>query len=83
MREVDAVFIAALFGFVLVGVLVGRWWVLIVPLTVVPLLYIGTDQGWWGYGLGDAWQAAMMVFLAFALLITAAAITLRRIVWRR
>lgn len=75
----EAVFIAALMGCALVGVLVGRWWVLYVPLTVVPILYVGTLQGWWGYGLGDGWPVAMMFFLTFALVITAAAIRLRRL----
>jgi len=79
----EAAFIAAVVGCAFVGVLVGRWWVLIVPLVVVPVLYIGSDQGLWGYGLGDAWQVAMMFVLTFALVITAAAISLRRIVWRR
>ncbi len=50
----DAVFIAALVAGPLIGLLVGRGWVLIVPLIVMPLLYLGTAQGWWGYGLGTA-----------------------------
>jgi hypothetical protein len=79
----DAVFVGPLVGCALVGVLVGRWSVLILPIAVVPVLYIGIDQGWWGYGLGDAWQVAMMFYLAFALVITAAAVLLRRLVWRR
>jgi hypothetical protein len=79
----EAIFIAALVGCALVGALVGRWWVLIVPLAVVPVIYIGTLQDWWGSGLGDGWQVAVMFVLAFALAITAAAITLRRIVSRR
>jgi hypothetical protein len=79
----DALFIGALVGCALAGVLVGRWWVLIVPFAVVPLLYYGTLQGWWGYGLGDAWQVGMMFFLTFALVTTAAAIMLRRIARRR
>ena len=79
----EAVFIAVLVGCALVGVLVGRWWVLIVPLTVIPVLYVGTLQGWWGYGLGDGWEVAVIFVLTFALGITAAAVTLRRLVWRR
>jgi uncharacterized membrane protein YhaH (DUF805 family) len=79
----EAAFIAAVVGCALVGVLVGRWWVLILPLVVVPVFYLGTDQGWWGHGLGDAWQVAMMFVLLLALVVTAAAISLRRIVRRR
>ena len=79
----EAVWIAALVGCALVGVLVGRWWVLIVPLSVVPVLYVGTLQGWWGYGLGDGWEVCVIFALTFALAITAAAITLSRLVWRR
>jgi hypothetical protein len=75
----EAVFIAAWVGFPVVGLLVGRWWALIVPLLVVPLQFLGTAQGWWGYGLGDAAGPAMILGLAFALMITAAAIAFREI----
>lgn len=50
--------------------LVGRFWPLALPLLVVPLLYLGLGEGWRGYGLGDAWQAAMMLYLALAVGIT-------------
>ena len=79
----DAIFIAAYVGFALVGAFVGRWWVLIVPLAVVPVLYLGTERGWWGHGLGDAWQVGMVLALMFAVVITAAGITFHRNVWRR
>ena len=46
---------------------VGRWWVLICPLLVVPTFYLGLDQGWWGKGVGDGWQYVMVFALALAL----------------
>ena len=53
--------------------LVWRFWALALPFVVVPVLYLGLAQRWWGYGLGDAAGAAMMIYLLMALGITFAA----------
>ena len=49
-----------------VAFVVGRWWVLICPLVVVPMFYLGADRGWWGNGLGDGWQYVMVFGVALA-----------------
>ena len=50
--------------------LILRFWALALPFLLVPVLYLGLAQGWWGYGLGDAAEAAAVIYLAVALGIT-------------
>ena len=53
---VEAVFVALLIGFPLLGDLMRRWLALICPMIGWPLFYAGLTQHWWGYGTGDGWQ---------------------------
>jgi hypothetical protein len=46
-----------------VGVAIGRWWAVIIPVVGLALFYVGLNAGWWGYGVGDAWQIAMAVLM--------------------
>lgn len=61
------------------GFVVGRLWALFLPIVVVPILYLGADQGWWGNGLGDGWYFAMAFVLLVALVATAAGTVMRRL----
>jgi hypothetical protein len=29
----------------------------------LALFYVGLNAGWWGYGVGEAWQIAMAVLM--------------------
>lgn len=41
------------------SLLLGRLWLLLVPLVGWPLFFLGLSMDWWGYGVGDGWQFAM------------------------
>jgi hypothetical protein len=56
----------------------GSWFALTAPFLAVPAFYLGLDRGWWGYGLGDGWQYAMLAILAIAVAVTAGGILARR-----
>jgi hypothetical protein len=60
----EAVVIAALIVFPLVGAVTRRWSAALLPAAWWPLFYAGLNKGWWGDGTGDGWQqAAVMVGL--------------------
>ena len=59
----EATFIAVIAGLMPLAFVVGRAWGLILPFAVVPILYLGLGRGWWGHGLGDGWQFAMLFVL--------------------
>lgn len=44
----------------LLGLVTGRWWALLLPLVYWAAWILGLNEGWWGYGVGDNWQAAMV-----------------------
>jgi hypothetical protein len=77
MQEVDVLFAAAIAAGPVLGFATGRLSVLVAPLVLIPVLYLGTDRGWWGSGLGDAWQVGMILVLALALALTALAVVVR------
>lgn len=69
LPRVDVISVVLLVGYALAGLL-WRFWALALPFVVVPVLYLGLAQDWWGSGLGDAAGAAMMIYLVMALGIT-------------
>ena len=60
------------------GLLTGRWSVLLLPLIVWPALYGAMDAGWIGSGLGEGWGYAATVVLTASLAVTAACVVLGR-----
>jgi hypothetical protein len=74
----EAVIVAALIGLAVAGVLIGPS-ALLLPVAVIPVVYVGADKGWWGNGLGDGWYAAMLLVLAIAFGATAAGVAARRL----
>lgn len=60
--------VLTLFTSGLVGFLIGRWWAVAVPIGGLTLFYVGLGVGWWGYGLGEAWQVAMLVLMLVGVL---------------
>jgi hypothetical protein len=64
--------------FVAIGFLVGRALVLAVPLTIWSGFFAGVAAGWWGSGLGDAWEYALALTLCASLAASAAGLVARR-----
>jgi hypothetical protein len=48
-------------GFFVTALLLGRSWVLLLPVIGWPLFFLGLNAGWWGYGVGDFWQFALIL----------------------
>ena len=61
------------------GALSGRWSALALPPLLVALFYAGLVYGWWGNGVGDAWQFAAVVVAAIITAATAVAIAVARL----
>ena len=49
----------ASFGF---GLLLGHWWLAFFPLVAWLSFFVGLDEGWWGYGYGDGWTYAFIIW---------------------
>jgi hypothetical protein len=71
------------------GVLVGRWWMLIVAACVWPLFFSGLHAGWWGSGVGESWAVALVLLILISIVgaalgVVAARILAprRRFIWR-
>jgi hypothetical protein len=67
----------AIVGVAVAAMVVGRWWALALPFVVVPLLYLGLGRGWWGAGLGDGWEFAMVGVWALAVGAASVAVAVR------
>jgi len=54
----ELVFYPLLVIVALSGVLIGRWWALLIPLVAWPTYFLGVANEWWGYGLATAGSSA-------------------------
>jgi uncharacterized membrane protein len=73
--------IGLLIAFPLVGLLAGRWLVIVLPLVGWPLFYLGLNRNWWGHGTGDGWQYAAALLTVIGIVTTALAVALARGAW--
>ncbi|MGH9893453.1 MAG: hypothetical protein ACREA0_15985 [bacterium] len=48
----------------IIALLVGRWWIGVLPVIGWPLFFLGLNLGWWGYGVGDFWEQAMVLYMS-------------------
>ena len=55
-----------------VGLVIGRGWVLVLPFATVPSFYLGLLASWWGAGVGDGWEYAFGLCLSLSFLAAAA-----------
>ena len=60
------------------AVIVGRWWVVLVPVVLWPLSFVGRVAGWWGSGVGDGWPAALVIGAIVGVCLTLIGIALHR-----
>ena len=63
---------------IVIGAWSGRWAALVVPSSLVAVYYGGLVAGWWGNGVGDAWQVAAFFVGAVITLGTAVAVAVAR-----
>jgi hypothetical protein len=84
LLPVDAsVLVALLLGALLVfAALIHEWWVIALPLTLIPLFYAGLASGWWGAGVGDGWQFVAAAATALALLAATLGVAVGRVATR-
>lgn len=55
----------------LLGFLFPRPWVFVAALAV-PLYFLGLKESWWGNGVGDQWQWAMLFLILLGVMALAA-----------
>ena len=75
MEVAIVVLLVALVG---LGTLVGRWWVLAVPVPVWATFYLGLSERWWGSGVGDSWQVAALGVTALGVACTGVGVAVGR-----
>ena len=73
----ESVFYPLLAIVALSGVLIGRWWALLIPLVAWPTYFLGVANEWWGYGLGDGWQFGLLLVVAISLAAVAIGLGIR------
>jgi hypothetical protein len=61
------------------GLLLNRWWAVLLPVVIWPLYVLGLHQSWWGSGVGDAWQYALAAVMLMSVAAVAVGVGLRRI----
>ncbi|HVM16081.1 MAG TPA: hypothetical protein VM290_00675 [Gaiellaceae bacterium] len=62
--------------FLFLGIVIGRWWIVAVPLVLWPVWFL--VQWRWGAGLGDLWWAGFLAVLLSSLALSALGVSLRR-----
>jgi hypothetical protein len=62
---------------VVIGFLIGRWAIPIVLAAGWLIYVIGRKQEWWGSGVGDGWQVALLIGTVIAALAGAAGVLAR------
>lgn len=60
------------------GTLVGRWPIVAAVAVVWPLYMIGLERGWWGDGVGDAWEYSLVLGAAVSAAASTLGVFLRR-----
>jgi len=68
----------AIVVFAAIGFLVGREVALAVPLVIWSCFFTGLAIGWWGSGLGDAWEYAFALTLGATVAACAVGVATRR-----
>jgi hypothetical protein len=68
----------AIVVFAAIGFLAGRVVALAVPLFIWGCFFTGLAAGWWGSGLGDAWEYALALTCGACVAACAAGVATRR-----
>ncbi len=75
----EAIVVALLIAFPALGAVTRSRLAVALPIVAWPLLYLGLERGWWGNGLGDAWEIPATALLLFGTVTTALAVALSRL----
>jgi hypothetical protein len=70
------VIVAVTSVFLFLGIFVGRWWIVAVPLVLWPVWFLVQWQ--WGAGLGEYWWLGFLVVTGVSLALAALGVFLRR-----
>lgn len=62
----------------LIGFVVGRWWVLPLPIGLWLLYWMGTDRGWWGISPADGWLFPLILWSVIGMMAAGFGVLLRR-----
>lgn len=65
----------------LLAIVIGRWWILLLPVAVWALYFFGSYFGWWGV-VGDYWYVAMLGHIAVGVAVVAVGLALRWLIAR-
>ena len=63
---------------VAVGFAIGRWPVVVPAAAAWPLYLLGRKEGWWGSGVGDGWQFALVFGVLLVAIATGTGVLARR-----
>lgn len=62
-----------------VALLVGKIWLLLLPVIGWPVAFLGLYMGWWGYGVGDGWQFMLLLWMFVGIVAVGLGLALRRL----
>lgn len=65
------------------GAIVGRWVVIAPAVGIWVLYFVGLKQEWWGSGVGDGWQAALVIGAGVAAIGSAVGVLIGRAIRTR
>jgi hypothetical protein len=80
---VEVVLVVILAASAVVAFGIGRWGAVLIPIAVIGAFYAGLNAGWWGYGVGDGWQFAMVGVMAIGVLAAGVGVGARVLLTRR
>ena len=69
--------------FLALGLVTGRVAAAVAAPLIVTTWYVGLAEGWWGDGVGDGWEAALVVSAVVATIQTLVGVALHRLIVRR
>jgi hypothetical protein len=78
----EMIFIVSAALLLVLALVIGRSWLLAVPLIAWPAYMFGLRLGWWGSGVGDGWQYGLVWGTVAGLLIAGLGVALHSVVAR-
>jgi hypothetical protein len=73
--------VLALAAAAVLGFAIGRWPAVVLAAAAWPLYVLGRKAEWWGNGVGEGWQVALVVGAVLAFVGAVAGVLARRALW--